>query len=397
MPASSRVRRAGAAIGSVALAYAIVLAGLTALSVRAEATGRVYPYPGGNMPLRFLLPSLVGGSGDRTIMITGSSTAGDSLLYEEFERALPAYRTYPGTFPVATLDEILLMLDYLERTYGSDVLPDLLVVGVEPRLLANKPRRFGAHQDDPIEFRGAFLVEVIDKYSSTFRVARTSAGSRLVQKGRLEGVAASWRFWTQTQQPRHRAAIAALLDRVLNGPGLHMDLASGITGLDDVRNPFDPETIRTALQDIANDGLYMSFRQWLPAYISPYVFHYVYRKDENAHPRLAEAMFNWNPEPEADLIAANVIRLRQFAARTGMKLVVVNTPQRPSARAAYSASYYASLMRITRGALGDTPFLDLRELIERHEFIDEHVDRSGAEKTTARVIDFIKSQGVLER
>jgi hypothetical protein len=391
---SKRGRCACIAIGAAAAAYALLFSGLTVLALRAEATGHVYPYIGGEGALRLLLASMAGPARGR-ILLTGASVAGEAFLYEEFGRAFAGHQVRHSSFSAATLNDVLIALDYIERASGAGAIPEMLIVGVDARFLANKPRAFGPNEDRIITDDGFFLINMIDRYSPLFRVEKTNDGSILVAKAPHERLAARWDFWTRKQQPRHRAAIAAALNRIVNGPGQHLDLVTGLPPVEGLRDPFARPVAMTAIRYISAAGPYTAFRSWLPAYISPYDAHYGLRAAPNLDPDYGWGFRLWNPSSEAGLLTSQVSRLRATAARLNMKLVIVNVPQRPASRSAHPQVYYDAMMALVLAALGDTPFLDLRTLLNDEDFIDEHVSRTGAQRVTAEVIAFIRSQQLI--
>jgi hypothetical protein len=373
------------------------MAGFTMLALRAEATGHVFPTPGGGVgaPFRYLMPQLAGQPGARRIMFIGASTAQEALLYEEFDKALPPYRSYPAAFATATLDDVLVALDYVERAYGQAALPEVLVFGADARLLGNQPRRFGPLEVDRTRYNDAYLLRIIDQYSDRFAIQKTDQGHVLVPKTRWQALLARWRVWTEKQQPRHRAAVMAVLNRLINGPGPQLQRAAKVTGLPRIRRLLEPVNHAGISNLIRTHGFVEAFRSYLPAYLAPYGSHYGVKGGPDSGPDAGMGIRTWDPRLDPDLTPTQIGRLRAIAARTGMRLVVVMIPQRPSSRAAHPQVLYDALMSQVRGALADTPFLDLRELLSEGDFMDEHVSREGAARTTARVIAFLKDLRIL--
>jgi hypothetical protein len=329
--------------------------------------------------------------GANRIMVIGSSTAQEALLYEEFERAFPQYDTYQMAFGAATLDEVLVALDYIERVYGTGALPAVLIVGLEARSLANLPRRFGSRREVGEEY----LYPAIDEYSPFYKVRRTEeAGSVLEPKTGLEAWSARWRFWSKQQEPRYRYAVVALLNRMVSGPGPNLEWTSGLPTIDDIRNPLAPASIRVFTGYVAADPI-AAFRGWLAAYIAPY-HHFRPRVGYHVGPGGPNGVHFWDPRTEAELLVGQVQRLRETAASRGMRLFVVNLPEHPESRESQPPEYYESLISLTLEALADTPFIDLRSFGDRSDFLDDaHLTRPAAERVTAAVIRFIQARGGL--
>jgi hypothetical protein len=74
-----------------------------------------------------------------------------------------------------------------------------------------------------------------------------------------------------------------------------------------------------------------------------------------------------------------------------VQLVVVLLPQRPSLRAPQWEPYYGALMGQVRSALADTPFLDLRDLLDDSLFVDDH-DGSDQVPHVARPRDTVSAR-----
>jgi hypothetical protein len=217
----------------------------------------------------------------------------------------------------------------------------------------------------------------------------------LVPKTRWQALLARWRVWTEKQQPRHRAAVMAVLNRLINGPGPQLQRAAKVTGLPRIRRLLEPVNHAGISNLIRTHGFVEAFRSYLPAYLAPYGSHYGVKGGPDSGPDAGMGIRTWDPRLDPDLTPTQIGRLRAIAARTGMRLVVVMIPQRPSSRAAHPQVLYDALMSQVRGALADTPFLDLRELLSEGDFMDEHVSREGAARTTARVIAFLKDLRIL--
>ena len=96
------------------------------------------------------------------------------------------------------------------------------------------------------------------------------------------------------------------------------------------------------------------------------------------------------PRPEGGKAFA---RLLEFTRGHGIELYVVNLPETVWVREGYRPGRYETYLRLVREALGETPLLDLRELLGPDEFQDAtHTTRAGAVRVTDRVIQFIHAE-----
>ena len=161
-----------------------------------ESQTEVYPYKDEDW-LRYLLAGLFKDRGQNRIMLVGESAVRENLLYEEFNRAFPTMQTFQGGLSLGTINDVLISLEYIKQVYGRGALPQVLVVGISPRFVANLP--------ETRPFMTGF-----DLYSPYFGVEETPAGPRLKAKTRWQGWSSWLRFVMFKQQKRYLAAVAAL-------------------------------------------------------------------------------------------------------------------------------------------------------------------------------------------
>jgi hypothetical protein len=389
--------------------YAGVATAFGSLAYWAEASAHAHPYVLGEEMFRFLLPSIVGRPGRDRIMLIGSSTAQEALLYQDFDSAFPGTDAYQVSYSMATLDDILVALDYVERVHGEAAMPGALIVGFETRSLANLPRNFGPKRGNLIdegewgftghfdETQGSFLFHAINRYSPHFSVRAGEWGSVLEPKETLEGWWAGLRFATRKQQPRYRSAVAALANLVLSGPGPNLDLVVGLPMMANVRNPFEPDSFGVFVRWIANDPS-TALRAWIAAYVAPYVHHY--------HPKMGYhlpmggegGIGFWDPASDGEMVTRQLVRLRELAEDRDIRLFVVMVPEHPAARAQIAPERDVVMLALARRALGDTPFIDLRARFEADAFVDDgHIRPWAARLVTKEVIRAIEADGGLSR
>ena len=348
-------------VGAV-LAVLLVYGGVTvaALGLSRTVEMRYGSYPWQNEDwLRVLLPSLWVGRGPSRILIAGPSEAREALLYELFDESFPGLETFQGGQSRGTFQDLLLSLEYVERDYGPSAVPAVLVLGVTLRFVANIPR-----DRSP-------LIAAIDRYSPHFRVELGPDGPRLVSKRVSEALAARGRFLLFKQPSRYLSAAASVIR-----------------------------------DNLPKDGLPSWLIGWLQMYGSPYKYHLLARVPREAiRARIDQptsfwfAAHRWEPDTDAEVIHQEFGRLLAFTRRHGMRLYVVNLPESVWNRESYGPGRYERYEALVRESLGDTPFLDLRMMLDPDEFYDAgHATLPGALRVSRRVIDFVRGHtGVARR
>ena len=348
-PASARLagftklRLSLSAVAVVLAIYVLAHAALYALSNRAESRLGAYPFPFEDW-LRYLLPSLHDGKGHDRILLAGESAVRENLLHDRFDAAFPHLHAFNGGMSLGRFDDVLLSLEYLQRVCGDDALPHTLVLGISPRFVANIP-----HQSP--------FIDGLNSYSLHYRVKYTADGPRLVGKSIKEKASSARRFASK-QQARYRTAVAA-----------------------------------TAL-DLVGHGTLPSLR---PA-VEPYKYHHLPPMDRQAMTNWLrdpgswwKDVHAWDPTRDEQKVRASFTRLLDLTRARNIRLFVINLPENQHSRASYDPMKYAAYRAICRDALGDTPFLDLRDLLADHEFYDVvHATPAGADRVTSAVIEFMK-------
>ena len=350
------------AAGVVVAIYAAVQLALTGVATWVETRAEVYPWKDED-PLRYLLPTLFDERGGDRILIMGPSEAREDLLYSRFDEAFPHLRAFQGALSLGKLDDTILTLEYLEGAYGADAMPLVLVMGITPRFVGNLPRDI------------SLMSVAINRYSPLYRVESTDGGSQVAAKTVWQGMAGRVRF-SFKQQKRHHAALCSVLlwwtgadERDSASSGVLSGVLSGvIQKLRFYRSPYKYHHLRPLRHE--------TITRWLN---DPYGFWH--------------AVHAWNPSDDASRIREDVRRLREIARQHGIALFVVNLPEHPENRAGYRPGRYERYLELLQESLGDTPFLNLRDMLSDAEFYDVgHATLAGATRVTDRVIDFIKTE-----
>lgn len=304
--------------------------------------------------LQLLTPTNYIGRGAGRLMLYGPSEAREGLMPEAFDEVLaPDLRAYQNSQTVAIMDDGLVLLDYIAQAYGEDAVPDGLVFGITTRVMANI--RFWEDRS-PIYWS-------IDHYSPWFKTDRESDPPRLAPKSTWESLYARLDFLTR-QQRRYTLALVGL-------------------GRMAIRR-VDPELAEDP------DVWYM---------LTAHKFHHLPRHEGGGEKWLENPgnpygqLFHWNPEAYASTMRDRLQQLRRFADEHGMEVFVVNLPENVTVRRKYDPGVYEAYLRIVREGLGDTPFLDLRDFLDRGEFYDHcHPTRSGSRRMSRRIAEFIAEQ-----
>jgi len=373
---SRKLRLALLALLAGLSAYLALNGALTALAANLERRGEVYPYKSEDW-LRYLLPAYFDEDPRPRLLLAGPSTARENLLVEVFAREFPGYRVFQGGLSLGTLEDVVTSLHFVEQVYGSEALPDLLVLGLSPRFVAEIP-------DQRPFARG------IDRYSRDFGTERDGQELRLVRKPFWPALRSELRFRTQKQTPRYQVALLWLMRGMLPG------------GLDDFlrESPLTGLALRSNVAELLDLDVLLRRgpRQRISELISPY-------KYRSARPAVLNELakwlddpeswwrdvFDWDPASNAASIRARFEELLSIVRRRGTRLVVVNLPEREIGRVRYSAENYRRYERLVTEALGGHPWLDLRLALADDEFHDsEHATAEGGAHMTRLVIDYMR-------
>ena len=379
------------AVLTAGLLYGCIMLALQGLSRWAEQDLDAYPFKQEDW-LRYLLPSrFVLQERDR-IMLAGPSTVRENLLYKRFEEEFPEYFIYQGGISLGAMDDLLASLEYVEQVYGDGALPEILVLGVAPRFIANIP------DDRPFSIG-------LNKYSPYFAIGRDASGVRLVRKNFFGGMLARARFLAWKQPKRSRTALLALLNHWMyekrsaaEGPG--MPVASGSRELSPVDRIFKIPAVSELVRLVGFKRILdYNFSELLAWHISPY--KYSLNPPMNLDGMLSwmnhpdswwRLVYTWNPVQTQQETAGRLNRLVGFADRHDIRLLVINMPDRDLSRVKFDAENYQAYMDLLTDTFGASAVLDLREFLRSEEFYDsEHSMPAGSLRLTDVVIEHMKT------
>jgi len=298
--------------------------------------------------MQILVPDLYVGKGPGRLLLCGSSEAREAFLPDRFGRHLPSLRAYQNSSAHSGLPDLLVMLRYKERVYGTQALPEAMVVGITTRYISNI-------QSIPM----SLLFDGINRFSPHFRIKTNGGQPELIRKTFAESLVSRARL-TRMLTFRYRPALYGLMRALLVSlrPELAHDfhLRIGLTpSRFHHRTPWKPEERRTYLEE----------GNW-------------------------RSVHGWDVARDRDRIHRDLAELVDFAARRGIALYVVNLPELSGNRALYQTGVYEAYLREVDKALSRTPFLDLRGFLPDENFYDAtHLTLAGSVKVTDRVAQFI--------
>ncbi len=378
------------AVATGVLLYACIVFGMISVSSGAERELDAFPFKEEDW-LRYLLPSRFTGTDKQRIMLAGPSTVRENLLYRQFEKAFPQYSVYPGGISLGTIDDVTASLEYVEKVYGVDALPDVLVLGVSPRVIGNIPAQ------RPFSLG-------LDRYSPFYSARNTDSGIELAPKGFIDSIHARLKFLTQKQSGRFRTALLAMLSNWLaEGKAVDLDPNADISQRTAQQRLLEklfkhPLVVRIIRNGRFRRALDFEFSQVLAWLISPSKYLLSERpgieglKDWLTDPgSWWETVHSWNPMETQAQTSARINRLTKFIRMHQIRLMVINLPERDFSRELFDDAYYRAYLDLVRGSLGDVPFLDYREFSSSDEFYDvEHTVYRGSLRLSEEVIRQLK-------
>ncbi len=339
--------------------------------------------------LLYLLPTMINTGDQNKLFLFGESAVRENFIYEQFNREFPSMATFQGALSLGTLDDALLVLNYVKRVYGDEALPKVLVLGISPRFVANIPYQYSP------------LVDAINRYSPFYCVGKTSSGSYLIPKNRWESLVSRMRF-QQKQQPRYLAAFSALLFRFLDDGLPYESFIQEFPKIRAFRSALSMRSLNnlsSAIDYVQDIGVGTSVGRWLRIKTSPYKYHHLVPwHPENMvkwlhHPEsFWVKVYAWDPQKSESTVRLQFAQLLTFTSKHGIQLYVVNLPENALSRALYDPINYQNYHNLVLDSLDNVPFLDLREMLSEQDFYDVvHANLSGALRVTDKVVQFIKN------
>jgi hypothetical protein len=301
--------------------------------------------------LRLFSPANHVGRGAGRLLIYGPSEAREGLLPEELEKRLPGLKPYQNAQSIGTLEDGLVVLNYLEAAYGPSAIPDALLLGISTRFIAS------------IRLEPSPLLRGIESYSPHFRVDESQHPPGLVPRSTLDSLRARLAI-LRLQPDRYRRGLFAFASRTA------IALEPRLLAYRRLQEPILPAKYQVGKM-MDTDRL----RKWL---VEPGNFW--------------EAVHKWDPDRDRERVTRDLGLLLDFTSSHNIALYVVNLPELSWNRALYAPGRYEAYLKVVRGAIGNTPFLDLRMFLTDEEFFDDaHPTWPGGIRVSEKVAAFIGS------
>jgi hypothetical protein len=302
--------------------------------------------------MQLLSPSRYPAGERGRILVIGPSEAREAFWPEPFQQALGGATLVNDALSLSTFEDSLTQLEYIEKVYGRDAFGDLLLVAVTPRLIQGY-----APGERPLPI-------VLNRYSPYFALDERVEPQALVKKGFAASVLGRVRLAGHSGVRYQRAFRAALLAVRARVRGEDLGALFRASGL--VASKFFDTTPLDKKQ----------YYQWVRTGngILPSMAYYFKLRAMDAR-------------AQREAIVRQFERLRQIAARNGSRIVVVNLPEGGWARQRfYNPGIHEAYMDVLREAIGDLPFIDLREAVSDDGFVDwMHPTRRASLELSRRV------------
>jgi hypothetical protein len=370
------------ALFSAAVLYAGLVIALQAFAAWTERDLHAFPFKQEDW-LRYLLPSHFEAREHKRIMLNGPSTVRENLRYERFEAAFPGYDIYQGGISAGTLEDVTASLEYIEKVYGASALPTILVLGISPRFIANLP------DDRPFALG-------LNRYSPYYSTKQEPSRLALQPKSALDGALARARFLTLKEPERFRISFVALANRFLwrngYGPGGETTLARGLDWL------FKTYPVARLIDVLgfpqARQFSFSMIMRWM---ISPYKFslnkpiqYRLMTREEYNKADLNSVWrrtYDWDPANDEATTRARLKYLVDFVKRHGIRMLVINLPERDFSRVLFDEHNYQAYLDLVRDELGGIEFINLRDFLDTIHFYDrEHTTPAGSARLSDEVI-----------
>lgn len=370
------------ALFSTALLYAVIVIALQAFAAWIERDLHAFPFKQEDW-LRYLLPSHFEARNHGRIMLNGPSTVRENLRYERFEAAFPGYDIYQGGISAGTLEDVTASLEYIEKVYGASALPQILVLGISPRFIANIP------DDRPFALG-------VNQYSQYYSATQESYRIALQPKPVLDGARARARFLTLKEPERFRTSFLAVANHLLSKnevtPGGETTLARGINWL------FKSYPVARLIDAVGySQDHKFTFSEILKWMISPYKYslnkpiqyRLMTREEYNKADQNSvwRQVYDWDPRKDETKTRARLKYFADFVKRHGIRMLVINLPERDFSRVLFDEHNYQAYLDLVRDELDGIEFVNLREFLDTIHFYDrEHTTPAGSARLSAEII-----------
>ena len=299
--------------------------------------------------LRLFSPANHLGRGSNRLLMYGPSEAREGFLAEEIARATPGLEPYQNSQSIGTLEDGLVVLRYIEGAYGRSAVPDVILLGVTTRFIGN------------LRTRPSPLWDGINKYSPHFKLADDTHPPTLVPRTFVESLKPRLAL-LRLQPDRYRRGLFAIASRTATRL---------VPSLSAERRSWEP--IAASKYFVGKYASESAIRKWL---VTPGNYW--------------DLVHSWEPDRDRARVTRELQMYRDFSAKYGLELYVVNLPELSWNRDLYKPGRYEAYLGIVKDALGPTPFLDLRTFLPDKLFFDDaHPTWEGAIRVSREVGSFI--------
>ena len=372
------------------LLYVCIVVGMISISSWAERELDAFPFKQEDW-LRYLLPSRFTDIDKDMIMLTGPSTVRENLLYRQFEEAFPKFSIYQGGISLGTIDDVTASLEYIEKVYGSQSLPKIVVLGISPRFIGNIP------DERPFSLG-------LNLYSPFYAARDTKAGIKLIPKGLADSLTSRLDFITHKLNKRFQITLLAIFNYWLSeGKAINSDPNANMNQRTTRQKLADKLFKHKLSEKIIRKKHYLralnfEFSQILEWYISPYKYLLSkpakvegLKKWLNGPDTWWNTVYTWNPEETQAQTSASIKRFTWLIKTHNIQLMVINLPERDISRELFNETHYQAYLDIVKASFGNIPFLNFREFSRPEEFHDaEHTVYKGSLRLSKEIINKLK-------
>jgi hypothetical protein len=311
--------------------------------------------------MQLLTPPRYQGRTTPWALIVGPSEAREAFWKDDFEEAFNGRRLVNDAMSFSTFEDTVTQLEYIERVYGDEAIAPLLIVTVTPRFLQNY-----APGERPLPI-------LLDQYSPHYALDESVEPQALVEKGPVGWLLGHLRALGHSGIRYRRAVYATGLAAKARVTGTNVRVEYQKYGLVPSRFYDQLPLDKQQYYDWARTGknIQRSFAYFM-------------------------ALRRMDTRAQRPAIIRDFARLRRVAERAHARVLVVNMPEGGWARSGfYDPGIHETYMAVLREAIGDLPFLDLRDALPDDAFFDwMHPTRRGGRVLTRKVAETVRQLGV---
>lgn len=196
------------------------------------------------------------------------------------------------------------------------------------------------------------------------------------------------RYWLTKQQTRHRTAVLAGIEYLLDPKPVKIGFQDGLPYLTDLRTPLKGRNWSTSLRYVRSVGLVDAARHWLPGYRSSYYHSFMEPLSQDMIARQTEdwdIVYSWDPLREDEIVRYQLGRIRDFLRRYDIGLTIIHAPEHPLSRAHYDTTFYEHYRRVIAEELPEAEIIDMWEIPGDLFYDQVHLTYDGAQLVTEQI------------